>query len=329
MATERQVRNEAAVSTLEDRQAALASAELRRQLAAAIAVIVAAQASGKTGQALSLVVGRVLAGIRPDVARILTSAMTLGWNLGRRQVLRTPPRAIVQPVPDPSLASVVMGAGDRVRERLDHAAQVATQLPMETDDDMAAVLGAAQRAVTGLETDAGWVVQRSVVLAKHQAASETGWNLVWVAERNACLSCLAYAGRVIAPGQRFPEGLTYGDHPIRAYGPLVGPPLHPNCRCQLDRTNLRAGTLDVPLAREAARTVARGLTDYASKPAQLRAAERLVMGATGLPDAALVRLPKSVMERAARNIRDGQFRFRPGSPEARAEIARRRRARAR
>jgi hypothetical protein len=200
---------------------------------------------------------------------------------------------------------------------------------MEEARDLDAVLTHAQRAVRGLETDAGWVVQRSITLAKHQAAHASSWNLVWVTERNACLNCLAYAGRVVSPLGLFPEGLTYGDNPLRSYGPLVGPPLHPNCRCQLDRTNLAAGTLDIGLAREAARSIARGLSDYASNPAAMRAVERLVSGTTGLPDAALIQLPRSVIDRARRNLASGQFRFRPGSPEARAVIKQRARDRAR
>lgn len=328
MRSERQDRNERAVTTLEERQAGLASEHLRRQLAAAVAVIMAAQRQGRSGADLSGVVERVLRSVSPDAAAQLVRAMTMAWQLGRRQVLGGV-QANVAPAPDSVLAEVVMGADDRARARLERAVTLARELPMEDADDVGAVLAASRRAVTGVETDAAWVVQRSVTLAKHQAAQEAGWNLVWVAERNACLNCLAYAGRVVAPRGEFPTGLSYGDHPLRTHGSLVGPPLHPNCRCQLDRTNLAPGTLDVPLAREAARSVARGLSDYASDPARFRAVQRLVNGTTGLPDAALVQLPRSVLDRARRNLRDGAFRFRPDSPEARRVIAQRARERAR
>jgi hypothetical protein len=320
--SERQDRNERAVTTLEERQAGLASAELRAQLAAAVAVIQAAQRDGRHGADLAGVVERVLGSISPNAVVVLVRAMTLAWQLGRRQVLGGV-QANVKPEPDLTLAEVVMGANDRTRERLGRAVALARELPMEDVDDVGAVLAASRRAITGLETDASWVVNRSVTLAKHQAAEEAGWNLVWVAERNACFNCLAYAGRVVAPHGEFPAGLSYGDHPLRVHGSLVGPPLHPNCRCQLDRTNLTPGTLDIPLAREAARSVARGLSDYASNPARFRAVQRLVNGTTGLPDAALVQLPRSVLDRARRNLRDGEFRFRPGSAEARRVIAQR------
>jgi hypothetical protein len=324
MPTAQQLRNEQAATTLEERQAALASQRLRTQLAAAAAVILAAEKDSSPAR-LREIIGRVLRAVDPGVSAVLTGSVQMGVTLGRRQVLgpgHAPTVAdVLRVVSDPSLAQVVAGADDRARARLETAAKVAEQLPMTTHLDVLAVLARARQATTGAETDAGWAVHRSIALAKHQAAREAGFNLVWVAERDACLHCLAYSGRVIAPFGTFPEGLTYGDHPIKPYGPLVGPPLHPNCRCQLDHTTLAPGTLDVGLAREAARSVARGLTDFASRPAMFRAVDRLVNGQTGLPDAALIRLPKSVMERARRNLAAGQFKARP-NPQAARDRAR-------
>jgi len=327
MPTSRQEQNERAAVSLETRQARLASADLRAQLAAATAVIVAARQAGKTGQALLDVVDRVLDAVRPQAAAVLQHALELAWKLGRRQVLGHaqgdhPPR------PDGTLADVVVNADARARRRLTVARELAHGLRMDSAQDVAAVLVAARRAATGLETDAGWVVHRGITLSKHVAAEEIGLALVWVAERNACLNCLAYSGRVIAPGGLFPSGLTYGDHPLKTYGPLAGPPLHPNCRCQLDVTTLRPGELDVGLAREAARSVARGLTDHASTPARFRAVDRLVSRTPGIPDGAAL-LPRSVLDRARRNLRDNQFRFRPDTPSARAVIRERARDRAR
>lgn len=327
MPTQRQVQNERAATSLEDRQARAASADLSSQLAAATAVIVAARAAGKTGAMLLEVVDRVLAAVTPAVGAQLLHALGLSWKLGRRQVLGHA-GGDVRPQPDGTLADVVMNADARARRRLDRARELAHQLPMDDPRDVAAVLAAARRAVTGARTDAGWVVQRGLTLSKHVAAEELGLALVWVAERNACLNCLAYSGRVVAARGLFPAGLSYGDHPLKPYGPLVGPPLHPNCRCQLDTTTLRPGELDIGLAREAARSVARGLTDFASTPARFRAVDRLVSRTPGIPDGAAL-LPRSVVDRARRNLRDGQFRFRPDSASARAVVRERARDRAR
>ena len=174
------------------------------------------------------------------------------------------------------------------------------------------------------ELAAGRRAHRSLIRKRLAAARQSKQNVVWVAERNACPSCLAYQGHVVKPGQPFPAGLTYGDAPIKPYGKLIGPPLHPNCRCELELTDLKAGSIDLPLAREAARSVARGLTDYASEPAKIRATRRLLARAdkAGL-------LPKSVVERAKRNVAASKYKDRPGSAGAKAEIAARQASRAR
>jgi hypothetical protein len=171
--------------------------------------------------------------------------------------------------------------------------------------------------------DKAWKAHRATIQAQITAAKDAGQNVVWVAERNGCPSCLAYQGHVVAPGQPFPPGLTYGDAPIQPYGKLIGPPLHPHCRCELEETDLEPGTLDLALAREAARSVARGLTDHASEPAKIRATKRLLAKAdkAGL-------LPKSVVERAQRNVAASKYKDRPGSPGAKAQIAQRNRTRA-
>lgn len=172
--------------------------------------------------------------------------------------------------------------------------------------------------------DKDWTAHRSKILAQLKAAEDEGQAVVWVAERNACPNCLAYQGHVVAPSQPFPAGLTYGDHALKPYGELIGPPLHPHCRCELELTDLEPGSLDLPLAREAARSVARGLTDHASAPAKLRATKRLLArkDKAGL-------LPKSVQERAGRNAAAGAYKARPGSPAAKLEIVQRQASRKR
>jgi hypothetical protein len=171
--------------------------------------------------------------------------------------------------------------------------------------------------------DKAWKAHRATIQAQINEAKDAGQNVVWVAERNACPSCLAYQGHVVAPGREFPPGLTYGDTPIKPHGKLIGPPLHPWCQCELEETDLEPGTLDLALAREAARSVARGLTDHASEPAKIRATKRLLAKAdkAGL-------LPKSVVERAQRNVAASKYKDRPGSAGAKREIAQRNRTRA-
>lgn len=148
---------------------------------------------------------------------------------------------------------------------------------------------------------------------------ENGLRVVWVNERDACLVCLALAGHVIDPnsGDGFDEFATFSPHPAPAVWPpgmpLMGPPRHPNCRCRL--RIIAADNTMVPeaLRREAERSVARGWSAHDSRRSRLRAADMLVRRAN--------RLPRTVNERAAKNVAAGSFstRHRPRAPHLRAD----------
>lgn len=147
----------------------------------------------------------------------------------------------------------------------------------------------------------------------HDEARRRGgdWVLVWVAERDACVRCLAYQGWHVLPGSKFPGGLTFGPlwrsvvdrPPLLGPGWLDGDGSHPNCRCELQLIRLRdlAPTADA-LKREARRSVAKGWarpTEGAS--VRVVAAQRLLAGAANLP--------KSVVDETRRRLkRPGSFR---------------------
>lgn len=140
---------------------------------------------------------------------------------------------------------------------------------------------------------------------------DNGLRVVWVAERDACLTCLALSGHVIDPnvGQGFDEFATFSPHGAPQVWPpgmpLMGPPRHPNCRCRL--RIIAADNTMVPdaLRREAERSVARGWSGHDSRRSRLAAADRLVRHAN--------RLPMTVNERARRDVDRGSFstRHRP------------------
>ena len=180
---------------------------------------------------------------------------------------------------------------------------MAGKLMLDERTEFDLILGKANTALTGADATVRWDTNRAVSAGTAAIAAENGANLVWIPERDACLHCLAYAGWVTEVGTPFPAGLTYADKPLKPYGDLLYPPLHPNCRCQVDVTYLPPGRSDESLAREADRSVARGLSNYASEPAALRAADRLLQS----PNL----LPKSVRERARRNVDAGSFKARP------------------
>lgn len=210
-----------------------------------------------------------------------------------------------------ALLEVVAGVDEAVAAKLDEAARLAVVLPMDTRGDVNLVMAKGRSAVNTARARARWAANYAVNAGITESARERGLRILWVAERNACLHCYAYAGRTVAPGEDFPLGLTYADRPLN--GPPEGlphPPLHPNCRCSLEVTDL---LLDESLAREAARSVARGWSDYDSEPARLRAADRLVQNGATLPGAAPNALPRSVLDRARRDVAARTFsqRHRP------------------
>ena len=317
---------ERATLKAEEQAKAATSAQLRADLAVAATILIAAQLRSSGPLGLRKLVIDLIGGIVPRAKSMLEVHSIGARHLGQDQAgagSRIDPWSMPQ---SERTEELINTSDPRTKARLAEAVELAVALPMNHATDTLAVLAKARSAIQSQEADAAWVVVRGAALGHHDVAKGQDLNLVWVAERNACLHCLAYQGHVIAPGGSFPRGLTYGDTPLKPWGLLVGPPLHPHCRCQLELTELQPGQLDTALAREAARSVARGFTDFASEPATYRAADRLVRGVTGL---STVKLPRSVLERTARNLAAGRFKARPGSVQARAEIAQRSRDRAR
>ena len=130
-----------------------------------------------------------------------------------------------------------------------------------------------------------------------RVADVAGLPTVWIAERNACVHCLAYAGRVAKPGESFPGGLTYGK---KSYypNPVPTPPRHPRCRCTVEPL-LDQSYADA-LKREADRSILRGISlESESMGVRVDAAKRLVDGG--------VVAPKSVIAFAERAVRSGKF----------------------
>lgn len=162
-------------------------------------------------------------------------------------------------------------------------------------------------------------VQRRVSDAINRAGNEgttriadlAGVPTVWVAETNACVHCLAYAGQVARPGAAFPGGLTFGK---KSYYPnsIATPPRHPRCRCTVEPLNDQSYA--DALRREAERSILRGFSlESESMGVRLDATKRLLDRG--------VDAPKTVIEYAEKSVRAGAFptRGRPrerGTPEA-------------
>lgn len=167
---------------------------------------------------------------------------------------------------------------------------------LERFGDLQTILAPVRRAATRTERAAIWTAHRAANEGVLRVADRLGASRVWVAERDACLTCLAYAGHVVGPGEHFPPGLTFGDTST-VDEPMFTPPAHPHCRCT---TELWVGDENDPvglpkaLRREAQRSVAQG-RGQASEPARLRALDALIQRTDLL-------LPKSVVRRAKERL---------------------------
>lgn len=254
----------------------------------------------------TLLVSRVdrmvrLGPLRRVLLRVVREGLTFGmWSgltaIGRR-LIRTRVRR------SPELRRELNELGSRLREDIKIARLLARTVPLQTFDQLQVVLAAVRAPVTRAERTAAWVANRAIAEGAAAVSERYGLPRIWIAERDACLHCLAYAGEVAQPGQPFAGGLTFGDRPLDG-DPVWHPPLHPNCRC---RTQPWAGSeegvgdveLPAALKREAQRTVALGWAN-ASEPARLRAADRLLGRADLL-------LAKTVVRRSRKAITDRRF----------------------
>jgi hypothetical protein len=179
----------------------------------------------------------------------------------------------------------------------------------ETPDDVDHALAVAQRVESRVETSVVATVHQAVNAGTDVIVTEHDAKPVWLAERDACLHCLAYSGRVRGPGG-FPQDATFAEKPLKPWRqPLLAPPRHPHCRCQLVAWNgVDGGGEGDPfpeaLKREARRSVVKGwaLPTEGVSARQKAAARLLARGAD---------LPPSVEARARAAVRSKRFRTRP------------------
>lgn len=192
-----------------------------------------------------------------------------------------------------------------------HLAQTAKLLQQaETGTDLQTALAEAARAATAVDTGTRYLVNHVANDAARQVARGIGAKLLWIAERDACVVCLALAGHIADPmtGLGFDETATYGPYHAPDVWPpgmpLMRPPRHPHCRCQVCvwlGTAPGQPSLPERLQHEAARSILKGWSlPSESHRVRLKAAQRLLaQGGRGLP--------KSVQEEAAHAVARGRF----------------------
>ncbi len=190
-----------------------------------------------------------------------------------------------------------------IRAGLNEAARLAASTNLTTEADATTIVAPALAATNRAAATTRWAANRAVNTGTGLVAQHLDADVLWVAEAGACLTCLALSGQVRPADGVFDGNLTFADRPMPLFPlndpqPLDHPPRHPGCRCHT-RIWLGSGNLPQALQREAQRTVARGTSDYASEPARLSAADRLLQHPT--------LLPATVRQRARRAVRTGAF----------------------
>jgi hypothetical protein len=247
-------------------------------LRAAVLRILAALASGMVSEL-------------PRIVEGLQQVIEGGLKLGTRAAPKRPARVRLRPSRE--LTAAIRKLRTQVREQLAAAEAHARAADLRRFSDVTTVMAKAQQAVNSVSAAARWASNRAVNEGAAAVADAAGVPRLWVAEAGACLTCLAYAGELAQPGEPFPAGLTFGDSSTVTEA-LDHPPAHPNCRCRIQPwygTEPSFGIeLPTALKREAQRAVLRGTSDHASRPAKLRAADRLLKtGLSGLPDTVKIR----------------------------------------
>lgn len=183
----------------------------------------------------------------------------------------------------------------------------------QTGQDLQAAVSEADRSIAMVNTGSTYLTNHVANDAGRQVAVRLGEKLLWIAERDACVVCLALAGHIADPneGVGFDEFATYGPYEppsVWPFGmPLMRPPRHPHCRCQVCvwlGTAPGAPSLPERLRHEAARSILKGWSlPSESNRVRLKAAGSLLAsGGRGLP--------KSVQEEAARAVASGSFKSR-------------------
>ncbi|HWB36092.1 MAG TPA: hypothetical protein VHA75_08715 [Rugosimonospora sp.] len=291
----------------EHRAADQVTAQPQAQVNAALAAITAAYilAAGTTIATLPAgavsgfraTVVRALSRLRWEVAPALRRQALTGWTLGVTQAQRITGPVRVPTDLSPELLAAIRDVDINAAQDLREAVLAAQVLPVDSYPRVVTVTAKASGAVRRVEATTRWVANKAVNEGSAAVAEAHGVSRILVTEVGACLTCLAYAGHVVGPGELFPAGLTFGDYST-VKEPFTAPPLHPHCRCHaepyLGHSPSFGVSLPNTLQREALRQVALGRSQYASEPARVRAADRLLHTPTSLPDIVKIRARRAV-----------------------------------
>lgn len=256
-------------------------------------------------------VRRLLAPLGPRAQQALDDALTEAVLLGARQHAAFVEEASAhraRPVsarPSRGLRRRAATIGAAIAERRDRALAMLRPQRARRWSDVQAGIGVAHSALPAARAHIATSINEAVNEAAQAAIDGEGEMTLWIAERDACVNCAAYAGMTVAADADFPAGLSWDPSQRGRGAALASPPKHPNCRCRITAWAEDWAVEGVPsfpesLRREARRSIARGHSlPTESGASRIRAARELLRTGAGLP--------KSVEEFAALAVRAGRF----------------------
>jgi hypothetical protein len=264
--------------------------------------------------AIRAAVRRILGPLVPRAQHALDERLADAVQLGARQHAAFVTQAAgrrrraATARPSRSLRSAAARIADVITDRRDRALALLQPRVANRWSRVSTGIGAARGALSAARAHITWTVGQAVNEGLVAGIRAVGGQKLWVAERDACVSCAAYAGLIADVGDDYPGGLSWDPQQRGRTEPLQAPPLHPNCRCRVVAwKDAWAGegvpSLPEALRREARRSIARGWSlPTESNAARIRAARELLRTGAGLP--------KSVEEFAALAVRAGRFQNR-------------------
>lgn len=293
----------AAVISMEDETAQQAlgrtdadfDALVRRSLAAWTAAFGGPAAAAVPGAAMS----RILAAVRAAVRRllgplghraatalggILGDAVRMGAQQGAAFLLAASGRRYATPAvrAGRALADTAAGIARIVADRRDRALSLLRPDQVRHWSHLLAGIGAGRGALSAVRAHIAWTINQAVNQGLDAVSRAVATGRLWIAEVDACVTCLAYAGSIAPDGAGFGGGLSWDPRQRRIGADSIdGPPLHGFCRCRTVAWSDDWATEGTPfpeaLRNEAHRSIAYGTgRPTESRAARLRAARELL-----------------------------------------------------
>lgn len=330
-----------AVLLAEDRAAHQAAGPLRSQLRQLLATFtlrwrrdlgpLKTEQSGREFRAFARDLAIALDRVTPGTTTAITATAVQAQVLGQQQAyaeLGIEASALAATELSQSTADFAAAALDRATGKLRKAAALTRTYRQGSFVVARNVLAVAETGANDLEQAARTLTNEGVRDGATAVADDVGAQLLWIAERDACVTCLALSGHLADERGEFDVHATFGRSPIAWLpdGGLIGPPRHPNCRCRLTPwiehdvqpviprqrgSGITDPNLPEALRREAERSVLNGWA-LPSEPTTVRAqaAARLLDRITdGLAPSGW-QVPKSVRSGATKDLKAGKFRKR-------------------